>query len=231
MGCWFFARTASAPLHARLGGGGAWALGARGHWSCSIPSLEANLSANGNKITNLAAATASGDALGYGQTAGGDLSGALPNAIVQTVLNGRTPVYSGQTKPQFQTFPWPFVVGSTTAGACALCWRRVSGTRGQAGGVVRRHHLARDVGDVSAPDVQFSDGDALVVPRLPPDWAVPCASGAAPGGNRGRCAWRGDGSTFTLDASSECGIVGTTGRRRFQARQAVPRIPGAGFAR
>jgi len=68
------------------GGGGAWALGSRGHWSCSIPSLEANLSADGNKITNLAAASASGDALGYGQTAGGDLGGALSNAIVQTVL-------------------------------------------------------------------------------------------------------------------------------------------------
>jgi hypothetical protein len=99
------------------GGGGAWALGARGQWSCSTASLEANLSANGNKVTNLASATASGDALGYGQTAGGDLSGGLPNAIVQTVLNGKTPVFSGQTNPQFQTFAQPFVVGSTTAGA------------------------------------------------------------------------------------------------------------------
>ena len=99
------------------GGGGAWALGARGQLSCSTASLEANLSANGNKVTNLASATASGDALGYGQTAGGDLSGSLPNAIVQTVLNGKTPVFSGQTNPQFQTFAQSFVVGSTTAGA------------------------------------------------------------------------------------------------------------------
>jgi hypothetical protein len=51
--------------------------------------------------------------MGYGQTAGGDLSGALPNATVQTVLNGKVPVYAGQTNPQFQTFAQPFVVGST----------------------------------------------------------------------------------------------------------------------
>ena len=97
-------------------GGGAWALGARGQWSCSTATLEANLSANGNKITNLATATTSGDALGYGQTAGGDLSGALPNATVQTVLNGKVPVYSGQTNPQFQTLAQPFVVGWTVGG-------------------------------------------------------------------------------------------------------------------
>jgi hypothetical protein len=84
------------------GGSGAWALGTRGQWSCSSGALESDLSANGNKLTNLAIATTSGDALGYGQSAGGDLGGALPNATVQTVLNGKAPVYSGQVSPQFQ---------------------------------------------------------------------------------------------------------------------------------
>jgi hypothetical protein len=94
-------------------GNGAWAVGARGQWTCSAGPLEANFSANGNKITGLATATTGGDALGYGQTAGGDLTGALPNATVQTVLNGKVPVYAGQTNPQFQTYTRPFVVSST----------------------------------------------------------------------------------------------------------------------
>src|SRR6202046_3792331 len=38
-------------------GTGAWALGARGHWSCASGLLEASLNANGNKLTNLANGT------------------------------------------------------------------------------------------------------------------------------------------------------------------------------
>ncbi len=72
---------------------GAWALGARGHWSCASGPLEASLNANGNKLTNLANGTVSGDALDFGQSAGSDLSGTLPNPIVQTVLGGRPPLY------------------------------------------------------------------------------------------------------------------------------------------
>jgi hypothetical protein len=72
---------------------------------CSTARLEANLKANGNKITNLATATISGDALGYGQIASGDLSGALPNATVQTVLNGKVPVFAGHRSagPDFRS--------------------------------------------------------------------------------------------------------------------------------
>ena len=74
-------------------GTGAWALGARGHWSCASGPLEASLNANGNKLTNLANGTVSGDALDFGQSAGSDLSGTLPNPVVQTVLGGRLPLY------------------------------------------------------------------------------------------------------------------------------------------
>ena len=76
------------------GGQGAWALGTRGVWSCTISTLESSLNANGNKITSLANGTASGDALSFGQTSAGDLSGSLPNPIVATVLGGQLPVTS-----------------------------------------------------------------------------------------------------------------------------------------
>src|SRR5271170_1273716 len=56
-------------------GQGAWALGTRGQWSCTISTLESSLNANGNKITSLPNGTASGDALPFGQASGGDLGG------------------------------------------------------------------------------------------------------------------------------------------------------------
>src|SRR5208282_3402425 len=112
-GMMIFCRDCKLTSPCTASGSGAWALGARGQWTCAGGPLEANLSANGNKVTNLAAATVSGDAMGYGQTAGGDLTGALPNATVQTVLNGKVPIYSGQTNPQFQTYAQPYVVGTT----------------------------------------------------------------------------------------------------------------------
>ena len=74
------------------GGSGAWARGNRGIWSCAIDALEASINANGNKITSLANGTASGDALSFGQTSAGDLSGSLPNPTVATVLGGQLPV-------------------------------------------------------------------------------------------------------------------------------------------
>jgi hypothetical protein len=80
-------------------GTGAWALGGRGQWTCANGALEANLNANGNKIANLANGTVSGDTLVFGQPAGSDLSGSFPNPIVQTVLGGKTPVYSNQSNP------------------------------------------------------------------------------------------------------------------------------------
>jgi hypothetical protein len=80
-------------------GTGAWALGARGQWSCASGALEANLNANGNKMTNLANGTVGGDTLDFGQPAGSDLSGSLPNPIVQTVLGGKTPVYLTEASP------------------------------------------------------------------------------------------------------------------------------------
>jgi len=94
-------------------GTGAWALGARGQWSCASGALEANLNANGNKMTNLANGTVGGDALDFGQPAGSDLSGSFPNPIVQTVLGGKTPVYSNQSNPQLKDSMLP-VLGTAT---------------------------------------------------------------------------------------------------------------------
>ena len=75
------------------GGGGAWALGTRGQWSCASAALEANLNANGNKVSNLARATVNGDALAFGQTgaqlntlSGSKLDGS--DAIANVSLNG-----------------------------------------------------------------------------------------------------------------------------------------------
>ena len=75
------------------GGGGAWALGTRGQWSCASAALEANLNANGNKVSNLASATVNGDALAFGQTgaqlntlSGSKLDGS--DAIANVSLNG-----------------------------------------------------------------------------------------------------------------------------------------------
>ena len=94
-------------------GTGAWALGARGHWSCSNGVLEANLNANGNKLTNLTNGTVGGDTLVFGQPAGSDLSGSFPNPIVQTVLGGKTPVYSNQSNPILNDSVLP-VIGVAT---------------------------------------------------------------------------------------------------------------------
>ena len=94
-------------------GTGAWALGARGQWTCSSGALEANLNANGNKIANLANGTVGGDTLVFGQPAGSDLSGSFPNPIVQTVLGGKMPVYSNQASPLLKDSMLP-VVGTAT---------------------------------------------------------------------------------------------------------------------
>ena len=94
-------------------GTGAWALGARGQWTCSSGALEANLNANGNKIANLANGTVGGDTLVFGQPAGSDLSGSFPNPIVQTVLGGKIPVYSNQASPPLKDSMLP-VVGTAT---------------------------------------------------------------------------------------------------------------------
>lgn len=96
-------------------GTGAWALGARGHWSCASGPLEASLNANGNKLTNLANGTVSGDALDFGQSAGSDLSGTLPNPIVQTVLGGRPPLYWSEPNPSLNDSALSTIGTATTA--------------------------------------------------------------------------------------------------------------------
>jgi Pectate lyase superfamily protein/Concanavalin A-like lectin/glucanases superfamily len=104
------------------GGSGAWALGARAQWSCSVGALEASLSANGNKITSLANGTVSGDAIAFGQSYGGDLSGSIPNPTVATVLGGKAPVYSGETGAQVNT-----MAGAKGDGSDALSGFNVNG--------------------------------------------------------------------------------------------------------
>jgi hypothetical protein len=94
-------------------GTGAWALGTRGQWSCASGLLEANLNANGNKLTNLANGTVAGDALAFGQTAGSDLSGSLPNPVVQTVLGGKSPVYLTEANPALNDSKLPGIGAST----------------------------------------------------------------------------------------------------------------------
>src|SRR5271166_831666 len=96
-------------------GTGAWALGARGHWSCASGPLEASLNANGNKLTNLANGTVSGDALDFGQSAGSDLGGTLPNPTVQTVLGGRLPLYSSEANASLNDSALSAFGAATTA--------------------------------------------------------------------------------------------------------------------
>jgi hypothetical protein len=50
------------------GGAGAWAMGARAAWRCAEGPLEADLDVAGRKLTNVAAAGASGEALSYAQS-------------------------------------------------------------------------------------------------------------------------------------------------------------------
>jgi len=94
-------------------GTGAWALGARGQWTCSSGALEANLNANGNKMTNLANGTVGGDTLVFGQPAGSNLSGSFPSPIVQTVLSGKMPIYSKESSPLLKDSMLP-VLGTVT---------------------------------------------------------------------------------------------------------------------
>jgi hypothetical protein len=64
------------------GGAGAWALGERGVWRCSSGALEGDLNANGHKVAGLAAGSASGDTLAFGQ------SGAVLNTLGGAKLDG-----------------------------------------------------------------------------------------------------------------------------------------------
>lgn len=107
------------------GGSGAWARGNRGIWSCAIDALEASINANGNKITSLANGTASGDALSFGQTSAGDLSGSLPNPTVATVLGGQLPVTSStaMTGDLSGTLPAPTVL-TVLGGKSPIYWGR-----------------------------------------------------------------------------------------------------------
>lgn len=91
-GNFFFCSNCKSVTPCAAGGGGAWAMGVRGQWACASGALEASLNANGNKLTNLASGTVNGDALAFGQASGGDLSGAMPNPTVPTVLGGKTPL-------------------------------------------------------------------------------------------------------------------------------------------
>ncbi len=57
------------------------------------------------------------------------------------------------------------------------------------------------------------------------------SSARRPCDRRRGCARRGGRSTFALDAQRRCGTAGTIGRRQFQTRQTISRLPGAGVAR
>lgn len=94
---------------------GAWALGARCHWSCASGPLEASLNANGSKLTNLANGTVSGDASDFGGSAGSDLSGTLSNPTVQTVLGRRLPLYRSEPNASLNDSALSTIGTATTA--------------------------------------------------------------------------------------------------------------------
>jgi hypothetical protein len=78
----FFCKDCKSTTPCAGGGAGAWALGVRGQWSCSVGALEANLNANNNKLTSVASGSANGDALAFGQT------GAQLNTLSGAKLDG-----------------------------------------------------------------------------------------------------------------------------------------------
>ena len=92
-GMLFYCKDCRSATPCVSGGAGAWALGTRGQWACAGAALEAALNANSNKISNLASATVSGDAIAFGQTGAqlNTLSGAKldgSDAIANVSLNG-----------------------------------------------------------------------------------------------------------------------------------------------
>lgn len=88
------------------GGTGGWALGSRGIWTCLGDPIEANLNANGNKVSNLASGAASGEALAFGQTGAqlqglSSVSGQAASAIINNFsvnggINPRDPKYGAK---------------------------------------------------------------------------------------------------------------------------------------
>ncbi len=93
------------------GGGGAWALGTRGQWACASAALEANLNANGNKVSSLAGATVNGDALAFGQT------GAQLNTLSGSKLNGTDAITSVSVNGVLNAQDFGAVCSDTTASA------------------------------------------------------------------------------------------------------------------
>ena len=93
------------------GGGGAWALGTRGQWACASAALEANLNANGNKVSSLAGATVNGDALAFGQT------GAQLNTLSGSKLNGTDAITNVSLNGVLNAQDFGAVCSDTTASA------------------------------------------------------------------------------------------------------------------